>query len=205
MTDSLITVRAAMPSDLTYIDHLQRKNAEDLSFYPTAVFDREIIQQRIVLALVNDEPAGYLYHGSTNGQTMRIHQACIQYDLRGYLYGAALVNWLIDLARAGNVGEIALRCGSDIAANGFWQTMGFECQSVTQGGARRMRDINAWRLPIQEQLFSLAMAPSTKQKSASAWAKARKDGISLGSSFKRGKDLAAYRTVIESNNERITP
>ena len=57
MTDSLITVRAAVPTDLTYIDHLQRKNAEDLSFYPTAVFDREIIQQRIVLASVNGEPA----------------------------------------------------------------------------------------------------------------------------------------------------
>ena len=129
-----VTVRPASTTDMTYIDHLQKKNAEDLSFYPLSVLEREVLNRRVVLAEVNDEPAGYLYHGSLASPILRIHQACIQYDLRGYLYGAALVRWLADLGRAAGSSEIALRCGSDIAANGFWRAMGFECIAVTRGG-----------------------------------------------------------------------
>jgi hypothetical protein len=184
---------------MTYIDYLQRKNAEDLAFYPLSALEREVGNQRIVLAEVNDAPAGYLYHGSLASPTLKIHQACIQYDLRGYLYGAALVRWLTELGVASGSTEIALRCGSDIAANGFWQVMGFECVAVTQGGARRMRDINAWRLPLTGQLFSVTAEPSSREKSAKAWANARKDGIGLGSQFKRGKELADYRALIEGN------
>jgi len=201
----VIVVRLATKDDLTYIDYLQKKNAEDLSFYPSAAFERELQNQRIILALVNDEPAGYLYHGSVESRKIKIHQACIQYDLRGYLYGAELVRWLIKLGESSHAHEIGLRCGSDIAANGFWRAMGFECQSVTEGGARRMRDINAWTLTLEPTLFSVVVEPSSKQKSASAWAKARKDGISLGSQFKRGKELSDYRRVVEENTQRVNP
>jgi hypothetical protein len=114
---------------------------------------------------------------------------------------APLVRWLADLGRLSGSQEIALRCGSDIAANGFWRAMGFECIAVTQGGARRMRDINAWRLVLSEQLFAITVEPSNREKSSSAWAKARKSGISLGSQFKRGQELADYRALIEAHEE----
>lgn len=195
------TIRLATADDMAYVDYLQRKNAEDLAFYPLSALEREVENHRLILAEVNSEPAGYLYHGSLASPTLKIHQACIQYDLRGYLYGAALVRWLTELGIASGSTEIALRCGSDIAANGFWQAMGFECVAVTQGGARRMRDINAWRLPLTEQLFTTAaVEPSSREKSAAAWAKARRDGIGLGSQFKRGKELADYRAIIEGRN-----
>ena len=198
MTEN-VTVRPAVLADMTYIDFLQKKNAEDLSFYPLSVLEREMAHHRVLLAEVNGQPAGYLYHGSLSSPTLRIHQACIQYDLRGYLYGAALVRWLVDIGAVAGSQEIALRCGSDIAANGFWRAMGFECIAVTQGGARRMRDINAWRLALTDQLFEFSVAPSSREKSASAWTKARKAGIGLGSQFKRGQDLAEYRRIIEES------
>jgi len=191
-----ITLSAASMSDLSYIDYLQRKNAEELSFYPMSVFEREIGNARIILARLNDEPAGYLYHGSLSSSVLKIHQACIEYDLRGYLYGSALVNWLIDLARVSNCDEISLRCGSDIAANGFWQAMGFHCISVTPGGARRMRDINQWRYSLKESLFSIEVEASSRAQSSSAWTRARKEGLSLKSQFMRGRDLRTYREEI---------
>lgn len=196
MTET-VAIRPAIPADLAYVDYLQHRNSEDLSFYPLSVLEREMVHHRVLLAEVNGQPAGYLYHGSLSSPTLRIHQACIQYDLRGYLYGAALVRWLADVGMAAGSQEIALRCGSDIAANGFWRAMGFECVAVTQGGARRMRDINAWRLPLADQLFSITVPPSSREKSATAWAKARKAGIGLGSQFKRGQDLVDYRRIIE--------
>ena len=61
-----LDIRYAEVDDLVFIDHLQKKNAEDLSFYPKQVFERELDKQRILLALVNNQHAGYLYHGSFN-------------------------------------------------------------------------------------------------------------------------------------------
>lgn len=192
-----ISIRQAKHDDMTYIDHLQRKNAEELSFYPLSVLEREVLNGRIVLAEVNDEPAGYLYHGSHSSSLLRIHQACIQYDLRGYLYGGALVKWICDLGYASGALEVSLRCGSDIAANGFWRAMGFECIAVKQGGARRMRDINAWRYTLNQSLFSVIAEPSERKQSSKAWSKARKAGLSVDSQFLRGKSLIEYRRSVE--------
>jgi TPR repeat protein len=43
------------------MDSLQKKNAEALSFYPKCVFEREAENWRILLGLLNGQPAGYLY------------------------------------------------------------------------------------------------------------------------------------------------
>ena len=191
-----ISVAPASLDDLTYIDSLQKKNAEDLAFYPKQVFEREIESQRILLARVNNEPAGYIYHGAFS-DTLKIHQACIQYDLRGQLYGGELVRFLTDIASRMSSNAISLRCGSDIEANGFWKTMGFHCERVTQGGIRRKRDINHWFLQLQPTLFPmLTTDPSNKKKDASTWAKGRKKGFST-SSFNRGKSMENYRKLIE--------
>ena len=187
-----ISVTPAVLSDLIYIDSLQRKNAEELAFYPRAVFEREIPNFRILLARINNDPVGYLYHGSLGG-ILKIHQACIQYDARGYLYGAQLVNHLRAIAKASSTASITLRCGSDIAANGFWQAMGFYCQSVTPGGVRRMRDINEWRYDLEPQLFTTSAEPSARKQDASIWRK-HKDGKK--SQFLRGDALKKYRAEI---------
>lgn len=193
-----ISVMPAVESDLVFIDHLQKKNAEELAFFPKQVFEREILNFRILLARVNGDPAGYIYHGSI-GPIVKIHQACIEYDLRGQLYGSALVRQLINLVDAANGMSITLRCGSDIAANGFWQAMGFYCQGVTLGGIRRMRDINNWRYDIQPQLITSNSEPSDKKKDASLWRKNRDKTIS---SFARGRQLLLHREMIESANKQ---
>jgi len=193
-----MTTLEAMPAvanDLKFIDHLQRRNAEELSFYPSSCFEREIEKQRIILARVNGEPAGYLYHGSFLPDC-KVHQACIEYDLRGQLYGSALVQVLVSLCKAAGSYSITLRCGSDIAANGFWSAMGFVCEAITQGGARRMRDINCWRLALSATLFQSApIPPSTRAQDAGPWR--RRGDANAGSQFLRGKALQQYRKKIE--------
>jgi hypothetical protein len=195
-----IEVRPAVAKDLVYIDSLQRANLEALSFYPRVVFEREIENSRIVLALLNSEPAGYLYHGAF-APVLKIHQACIQYDARGHLYGAQLVSWLINMCQRANVCSISLRCGSDIAANAFWKAMGFHCQAVTPGGVRRMRDINNWRLDVSPQLFVIPVDPSDRKQDASLWRR-HKDGTQ--SQFMRGDALKKYRQHLEAkaNSEK---
>tara|TARA_R110000822_G_C15085371_1_gene470140 strand:+ start:54 stop:659 length:606 start_codon:yes stop_codon:yes gene_type:complete len=194
-SDLDIFVQPAGLDDLTYIDHLQKKNAEELAFYPSQVFEREVENFRILLARVNNQPAGYIYHGALSEQ-VKIHQACIEYDLRGQLYGAALVRQLVGLVEASNGLSITLRCGSDIAANGFWKAMGFYCQGITPGGVRRMRDINNWRYDLQPQLFVTETEPSTKKKSSILWRK-HKDK-NPANSFSRGKSMKEHRKMIEA-------
>lgn len=194
-----ITVRLATDKDITYIDHLQRLNAESLSFYPKCVFEREIEAGRILLALVNNAHAGYLYHGALS-RDLKIHQACIEYDLRGQAYGAELVKNLESSASICGCNAITLRCGSDIAANGFWQAMGFDCVAITPGGVRRMRDINNWRKNLQPSLFGFdSLTPSSRKQDASTW---RNRKSNLGSQFLRGKALADYRSKLEAEAEK---
>lgn len=171
-----LDVRYAVDSDLSFIDHLQKLNAEELSFYPKAVFEREIKTQRILLALVNGQHAGYLYHGALAlDQPIKIHQACIEYDLRGNWYGAGLCRILEETANISGAKSITLRCGSDIAANAFWRNMGFECVAITAGGIRRMRDINVWHKLIGEDLFGFdSLEPSTKKKTPASGPKETK-------------------------------
>lgn len=196
-----LQIRYATLSDTKFIDHLQKKNAEDLSFYPVGVFEREIENQRILVALVNAEPAGYLYHGAIKlDYPLKIHQACIQYDLRGNWYGAGLCGFLEDLASIGGSRFISLRCGSDISANTFWQNMGYKCVQITPGGIRRMRDINVWQKLLSKDLFGFEeIEPSKKKKDASIWAK--RDKTKKQNSMLRGKALLDYRKkILEEHN-----
>ena len=185
-------VRLAELKDLNFIDYLQKKNAEELSFYPKIVFEREIPNLRIILAEINKQPCGYLYHGAEK-TFCKIHQACIEYDLRGQLYGSKLVKTLINNLSLQGVYSVTLRCGSDIQANTFWKSMGFYCEAVTLGGIRRKRDINCWRYDIVKPLFLNQVNPSNKTKDASFWLKRK---TSMGTSFLRGKHLLDYRKKI---------
>lgn len=196
-----LEIRYAEKKDINYIDHLQKKNAEDLSFYPKVVFEREIDNKRILLALVNNAHAGYLYHGSIIGhKPLKIHQACIEYDLRGNWYGSGLVGALEDMGKIGYVRGISLRCGSDISANSFWELMGFKCIDIQEGGVRRMRDINVWFKQITADMFgdtvdeSMIMQPSTKKKDSSFWRKRNKNKSQ--NRMLRGDALLQYRKEI---------
>ena len=196
-----LKIRYAIKNDLVFIDSLQKKNAEDLSFYPKVVLEREIDNERILLALVNNEHAGYLYHGSIKlDYPLRIHQACITYDLRGNWYGAGLCGELEKIGAIGGSKTIALRCGSDIAANLFWANMGYECVAITQGGARRMRDINVWQKLLSHDLFGFeSITPSTKKKSAKLWGK--RDKSVKQNSMLRGRALLDYRNLLENEGK----
>ena len=193
-----LKVRYAEKKDLIFIDYLQKKNAEDLSFYPNVVLEREVDNQRILLALVNNEHAGYVYHGSIRlDYPLKIHQACIEYDLRGNWYGAGLCSELEKIAYIGGSKTISLRCGSDIAANNFWKNMGFDCVAITPGGVRRMRDINMWQKLLGHDLFGFtSIEPSNKKKSTKVWR--QRDKSVKQNSMLRGKALLEYRLKLEN-------
>jgi GNAT superfamily N-acetyltransferase len=185
------------PHLITYVDSLQRKNAEALSFYPRCVFERESEKGRIFVGLLNGEPCGYLYVGA-QGRDVKCHQVCIEYDARRRLYGAALVQAMEDYATEANAYTLTLRCGFDLDANTFWKAMGYRCISVQDGGIRRMRKINVWQKQMLEELFETeSVVPAVGKVDSTVWRKNKQTG--LVTQFVRGKAMRDYRaTVIES-------
>jgi hypothetical protein len=195
--DSNFSIVKAHPDLLLYVDHLQKKNAEALSFYPKCVFERESEKGRIFLGILNGQPAGYLYVGA-HGSDVKCHQVCIEYDARKRLYGAALVQAMEDYAQGSY--SITLRCGFDLDANQFWAAMGYNCIAVQDGGIRRMRKINVWRKSLAVELFQdLKVEPAAGKADASIWRKNKQTGIIT--QFARGKQMRDYRAQIISQNE----
>jgi hypothetical protein len=190
MIDDLIIVQDH-PNIIGYIDDLQRKNAEYLAFYPRQVFERERDKRRLFLALLNNEPCGYIYAGAL-GQDVKCHQVCIQYDARRKLYGACLVGAVENYALDGYAASITLRCGFDLEANNFWQSLGYNVIAIRDGGIRRMRKINIWRKQLSPELFLTEyLEPCAGKTDASVWRKNKSTG--LVTQFVRGKSLLQYR------------
>jgi GNAT superfamily N-acetyltransferase len=187
------------PSLISYVDSLQKKNAESLSFYPRCVFEREAEKGRIFVGLLNGEPCGYLYVGAICND-IKCHQVCIEYDARRRLYGACLVQAMEDYATSGNAYTITLRCGFDLQANEFWKSLGYGCLRIEDGGVRRMRKINVWQKTLIDGLFTDEyIEPAKGKTSSSIWRKHKKTGIITG--FARGKQLKDYRAMIISASE----
>lgn len=144
---------------LTYIDHLQRQNADDLAFYPLTTLQDAIDSGHVLIVRENDEPAGYLWFGAVRpSMDVIIYQACIDYQARRRSLGWSLVGDLIQLATAGGSSGIRLKCASSADSNAFWQAIGFYCTRVTTGGIKRGRDINHYRTDVQPTLL---VAPTT--------------------------------------------
>lgn len=184
---------------LIYIDMLQKKNSEALSFYPKQVFEREKENGRLFLGLLNGEPCGYLYVGATGGD-VKCHQVCIEYDARRKMYGKMLAICLEEYAKEAYSASITLRCGFDLDANNFWKEMGYNVIQILDGGVRRMRKINVWRKYLRPQLFEdIYLEPAVGKTDASIWRKHKETGLVTG--FSRGNKMKEYRLKLIEKNE----
>lgn len=141
----------ATPHDLAYVVHLQKRNHYSLGFLPRLALEEKIRLGRIHLALENDEPAGFLHHGSLAAPEVRIFQAAIQYDARRRHLGLGLVADLVARATEAGARGISLRCLSDLDANSFWRAAGFELIG-TEPGARGTLNVWGRRLGASESI-----------------------------------------------------
>lgn len=183
------------PDLIKFVDALQRKNAEQLSFYPRQVFEREAENGRIFLGLLNGQPCGYLYVGSGAKGIVRCHQVCIEYDARRRLYGASIVAAMEEYAEKIKANRISLRCGFDLEANQFWSQMGYQVADIVDGGVRRKRRINVWFKFLQTPLFLPEwMTPEEGKTDASTWRQNKQVGTVT--QFVRGRKLNQYRAIV---------
>ena len=131
----------AAVADLPYIVDLEYKNKESLGFLPRQAIEERVLRQTVFLGWLNGDPFGYLLFDHRPQQAVHVLQACIQYDARRRLYGAALYGFALQTWQADLV---TLKCAADLESNLFWQALGLVCTGVRSGGTRRGRQINLW-------------------------------------------------------------
>lgn len=136
-----------MSDTVKYVVDLARKNAEALSFIPAPRLEQYSQNGQILVAFENDEPCGFLVLGN-GAETMRVYQACIQYDSRRREHGLALVRRLVAKATQKGCQSISLWCADDLESNEFWRAAGFTFAGQRTGGRSRGRLHNRWMMSL---------------------------------------------------------
>jgi len=174
---------------VTYVDKLQRANADDLAFYPLTTLAKAIETGNVVACDDNGEPAGYLWFGAIrSGYDVTIYQACVDYDSRRRHLGYGMVAELLAMAKAGGASGIRLKCASSADSNAFWQTAGFACTRVQPGGIKRGRDLNCYRTDIVATLWTpdtFTVAASDRPIDLTEYQRMKREGIKMPSRFSR--------------------
>lgn len=172
---------------VTYLDHLQKSNADDLAFYPLSTLEKALQAGHVLHCEENGETAGYLWFGAVRpGFDTIVYQACIDYEARRRHLGWAMVRDLIAIAKAGGATGIRLKCASSAESNAFWLAIGFECVAVKNGGIKRGRDLNCYRTDLTPVLFTLpTVRPSEKPIDLRDYHLAKRIGTAMPSPFSR--------------------
>ena len=125
-----------------YVPHLQNLHRSAVGFLPTVALREYQARKQLWIARDNGQPCGYLAWGSFRGDrpkrepfTLKIIQACIDYDVRFRDHGAQLIYDLERTAIAAGIETLSLWCASDLQANQFWHALGFNPTGIRTGGS----------------------------------------------------------------------
>lgn len=142
---------------LAFVTGLMKEDYDALGFIPVTRLEKyERDGQIIIQNDLRGRHMGYLIHGKpVAGGMLSIAQAVIEYDRRSHGFGETSVMTLIERAKRANVAAIKLRCADELAANQFWQAMGFEHTGVWHPANKRKRAINVYTLQLWPTLFTI--------------------------------------------------
>lgn len=112
---------------MAFILSLMKRDKDALGFVPIGgeIGVKSLLAKRqIIIATENNEPCGYAFYTTDmKGERINIHQACVADDARLKRHGEHLVEFIA----AKHIGKpIVAKVRDDLAANHFWQALGFE-------------------------------------------------------------------------------
>lgn len=130
-----------------YIPHLQNRHRSEVGFLPNVALRQYQHRQQLWIARENGEPCGYLAWGGYRGawpkrdpHTIKIIQACIQYDAQQRTHGTGLVHQLETMATLAGIDSVSLWCADDLPANEFWKALGYHVDGHRIGGSAFLKD-----------------------------------------------------------------
>ena len=147
-----VTVRAGTPNDVPFMDKLQRLHTKQVGWMPTAQFEGKIKLGHVLVAIDDrGERVGYCIG---NDQYFKhddvgiIYQMNVAPDRQRGLIGATLLK--AQFARSAYGCKLyCCWCAQDIAANHFWEAMGFVPLAFRTGSEKKSRVHIFWQKRIR--------------------------------------------------------
>jgi hypothetical protein len=155
MTDSLtpvadltsLQVELVTRRTFVYVRHLQDRYRDSVGFLPTMALHEYQNRRQLWLARENGSPCGYLAWGSFRGNrpvrdptTIKIIQACIDYQAQRLTHATQLVHHLERLTVRAGIPTVSLWCADDLPANQFWSALGYVTVAQRTGGSGLIAD-----------------------------------------------------------------
>ncbi len=136
--------------DLNFIVSLATPHAIALGFIPRRAVQEKLLRGQFLVARIDGQRVGFLYHGSMNSprsgpHEVKIFQVAVCPEARGRGVASRLVRHVAALAWEAGAETLTLRCRASLEANGFWRCAGFRLIGREPGGASRGEAINIWR------------------------------------------------------------
>lgn len=142
MSDTL-EISVAQPDQKTprlIWDHACKSDGHCIGWLPFAAYDDACESGRVLTLQRNDEQVGFALWSVSRELELRILQIWVRPDARMIENGRALVEAMIETAVARRCWRLRLWCAEDLAANIFWELLGFQRlvwrHGRTHGGRR---------------------------------------------------------------------
>jgi ribosomal protein S18 acetylase RimI-like enzyme len=150
-----IATRLATCADLPFLDQLQKQHGRALGFFPRAQMEGYVQNQWVLIAedAATRQPLGYC--ASRDRYLKRdelgvIYQLCVAPGHQRGLIGATLIREVFDRSAYG-CKLFCCWCAQDLAANHFWESMGFVPIAFRAGSDKKRRVHIFWQRRINAE------------------------------------------------------
>lgn len=128
---------------LTYVAEAMRTHKESLGFIPLSGIRQGMNNDKLILAEVDSETAGYLLYTRKHDRSeIKVAQLFTQEDFRNLGIGKALIRFL---AAKHPSATIRANVRADLSENGFWQAAGFNLTRTFKHETSK-KEINTYHL-----------------------------------------------------------
>jgi hypothetical protein len=146
-----ISVRIGTRDDIGFIDGLQKQYSKALGFFPRAQLEGYIDNGWVLIAEMNGVPVGYV--ASRDRYLKRdelgvIYQMCVSPSAQRGLVGATLIKAMFERSAYG-CRLYCCWCAQDLAANRFWESLGFVPIAFRGGSEKKSRVHIFWQKRIR--------------------------------------------------------
>lgn len=143
-----LTYTKATIKQIPAMKALADANRNEVGFINRAKFLQTVEEERTIVAILRNQVIGFVIfrHRKTDDQTT-LSEICLDRAMRGQGYGRGLINALCKDCVEHSHTLIRLKCPVDLAANAFYEHLGFKKVATETG---KVRQLNVWELPIAE-------------------------------------------------------
>ncbi|MGB7158952.1 MAG: GNAT family N-acetyltransferase, partial [Tepidisphaeraceae bacterium] len=147
-----VSIRAATSADVAFMDRLQKAHSKQVGYFPTKQFEGYVEMGGVLVAHDGAEPLGYCISRDRylkRDELGVIYQLCVVPGEQRKLVGASLLKEVFERSAYG-CKLYCCWCAQDLAANYFWESMGFLPIAFRAGSTGKKRVHIFWQRRIND-------------------------------------------------------